>query len=219
MSFEIKELSPRIFLLEFTNQYDLAMHFLRYQEFYESPNDDIRGKSFTILDAMEQYSKKYHPRKPVFSYPRDYVGFNIPHNIIQNVRELSIRDKNKYDAAMYNIYRKLKRQCGNKSFYIIGCMRNDTAIIKHEYAHALFYTDASYRRTAKKLVAELLDKHRQPFVEWLSSEGGYAATVHVDETQAYFATGLPHSFRVILPKRVLRPFVLLFQEHSKEVFK
>lgn len=218
MPFKIKELSPYIFLLEFENSYDLAMHFLRYQEFYESPHDDIRGNSFTIIDVMERYSKRYHPRKPVFSYPRDYVGFNIPHYIIPNVREIGIQDKNRYDTAMWNVYKKLKLQCGNRRFYIIGCVSGDSDVLEHEYAHALFFTNASYRREMKKLVSELPARHRQTFAAWLSSAGGYASAVHVDETQAYFATGLPGlaaGFRGTVSKRVLKTFVSVFKTYSK----
>ena len=35
--YTVKEIKPRIFLLSFKDHYDLCMHFVRYQEFYESP--------------------------------------------------------------------------------------------------------------------------------------------------------------------------------------
>ena len=40
-SFKIKEVRPYVFLFEFTDQYDMSMHFLRYQEFYESSIEEI----------------------------------------------------------------------------------------------------------------------------------------------------------------------------------
>ena len=66
MKYTLKEIKGGIFLVEFDNQYDLAMTFLRYQEFYESPK--FKGKRFTIIDFMEWYSKEYDG---AFTYTKD----------------------------------------------------------------------------------------------------------------------------------------------------
>ena len=47
-----------VYLVQFEESYDLAMTFLRYQEFYECANEDIRGKQFTLLQFMDWYVKE-----------------------------------------------------------------------------------------------------------------------------------------------------------------
>jgi hypothetical protein len=102
--FKIIEIKPRIFLFEFKDYYNLAMHFLRYQEFYESPSAKFRGKAFSIFEYMNWYQKKYG--KGIFSYPKDWIGYNMPESIIRQVKEIGIIDKNYYDNAILNAYNK-----------------------------------------------------------------------------------------------------------------
>jgi hypothetical protein len=55
------------------------MTFLRYQEFYESPSKKFRGKSYKLLDFMKWYASE---NDGIFTYPRDWAGFNFPGSII-----------------------------------------------------------------------------------------------------------------------------------------
>ena len=92
-AFKIKEIKPNIFLFEFKHNYDMCMHFLRYQEYYESSSPKYRGKAFEIFDFMRWYSLKYG--KGAFTYVDDWDGFNIPSHIIWSLWNLNlIPDKN-----------------------------------------------------------------------------------------------------------------------------
>src|SRR5260221_11581605 len=116
--FIIKEVRPRIFLFEFSNHYDMCMHFLRYQEFYESSSPRFRGKSFELLDFMKWYTYKYGGGS--FSYPNDWNGFNIPGDIIQKVNSLGINDRNIYDYEMMMAWNKCNTEANGEKFYIIA---------------------------------------------------------------------------------------------------
>ena len=45
---EVKKIKPNIYSVIIKDDYDRAMVFCRYQEFYESPYNEIRGKFFTL---------------------------------------------------------------------------------------------------------------------------------------------------------------------------
>lgn len=191
LPFKIKQVKPRIFLFEFTDQYDMGMHFLRYQEFYESPNTKFRNKSFTILDFMEWYSKNHENK---FTYCTDWGGYNFPSNIISNCLE-NILDYNRYDLNMelaYNqcIYKidKINRRANiDEKFYIIGAMKGNESTLKHETAHGYYYLNSSYKKETNKLVKALPIKFRKN-METMLAKMGYTKQVFVDEIQAYYST-------------------------------
>ncbi len=198
--FKIKEVSPRIFLFEFSSHYDMCMHFLRYQEYYESPSPKFRGKSFEIFDFMKWYTLKYG--KGSFTYPNDWDGFNIPGNIIFDMwNQHLIPDKNIYDYEMYDAWKecnaKLNLGVGQpiNKFYIIGAVRGNSAL-KHEIAHGLFYLYPEYKKSATKLVKELNPDIRKEINSTLRKLG-YTPKVYIDETQAYMSTGLTEGFNSV----------------------
>jgi len=67
-----------IFLLDFETQEELTSTFLRFQEFYESP--EFQGKIFTL----QEYKAWYTKLKGKFSYYTDWGGFNIPSRILES---------------------------------------------------------------------------------------------------------------------------------------
>lgn len=196
-AFTIKEVKPRIFLFEFRNHYDMCMHFLRYQEFYESASPKFRGKSFEIFDFMKWYSLKYG--KGSFTYPSDWDGFNIPSSVIFDLwNKHLISDKNIYDYEMMQAWRECNAKIYEKTelavnqFYIIGTVRGNKAL-KHEIAHGLFYLDPDYKKEATKLVKALSPSIRKSLNSTLKKLG-YTPKVYVDEIQAYMSTGLTGAF-------------------------
>jgi len=188
--FIIKEVRPRIFLFEFSNHYDMCMHFLRYQEFYESPSPRFRGKGFEILDFMKWYTLKYGNGS--FSYPNDWNGFNIPGDTIYKVWQLGINDRNIYDYEMQMAWKECQAKANGEDFYIIGVVRGNKAL-NHEIAHGLFFLNKEYKKESVKLVKALPDSIRKTINEALKKLG-YTPKVYVDETQAYMATSLTEAF-------------------------
>jgi hypothetical protein len=220
MILQLLEPYPGIFVARFDNKYDLAMTFLRYSEFYESQQKGVVGSAFQITDYMRWYAvERSHG---VFTYPEDWVGFNIPSEELDKIigKEL-IPDRNAYDDIMLGIYRiiRLRRK---ERFCLIGIDKpSDT--LAHEFAHGFYYFCPEYRKEMQALVKNLDDKTATAFTKLLI-EMGYGEKVIADETQAYMATGLTDHMRITM-KRVktyrsratLAPFKKLFKEKFQEV--
>ena len=190
LPFKIKQVKPRIFLFEFTDQYNMCMHFLRYQEFYESPNPKFRNKSFTILDFMEWQAKTEGNGN--FTYPTAWSGFNFPSHIMNDCIKLFLgqldSDHNKYDKNMKLAYNECERMCNDtEKFYIIGCLKGNTETLDHEICHGLFYLNSEYKKEATKLVKNLPAKLRTS-MEKMLAKTGYAKQVFIDEINAYLST-------------------------------
>lgn len=216
--FKLEEIRPKIFLMSFKEPYDLAMYFVRYQEFYESPSPQYRGKKFELLDFMRWYSFKFG--NGVFTYPDDWAGFNIPGDIIKQIWDLGITDRNIYDYEMLQVY----RECQKKSkgdFYLIGVSseKEEAITLKHEIAHGFFYTTPSYKKEMTQLVKELTPEVRQKMNDELK-ELGYTPKVYIDEIQAYMSTGLPLNpdgsdiYQQLEEAR--KPFIKLYSKYYKE---
>lgn len=212
MNHKLTRLYPNIFLVTFDNNYDLAMTFLRYQESYESPNPNFKGKPFTILDYMEWYSKE-HGNK--FTYPDDWSGFNLPHWILRDIG--LIPDYNKYDMLMNRLFREIQNHfLSHHKWYLLGCVKGDEETLDHELAHAFYYVDPDYKKTMDNLLSWKYPNSVAVVNDWLIKEG-YDKTVLNDEAQAYLSTGLStKNQRLMKQKRVAFKSV---EKRFSEVFK
>ena len=97
----IKEVKPRIYCVTVDDDYDRAMLFCRYQEFYESPYKKFRGKPFTWMEYMRHYKTAW--KKRTFTYPDDWSGYNIPSNVMHRANHIFCKDT-EYDQIMNDIY-------------------------------------------------------------------------------------------------------------------
>lgn len=190
-AFTLSQVKPSIFLLEFQEQYDLCMFFLRYQEYYESPSPQFRGKSFQILDFMKWYSLEFG--KGAFTYPKNWGGFNIPSYVVKQVVDLGIPDKNLYDYEMWEVYKQCREQVGDK-FYLIGVSKSKKKseskgkdYLDHEIAHGFFYINDQYREEMTQLVEEMPTELVMAMRNFLKKLG-YTPEVYTDEIQAYMST-------------------------------
>jgi hypothetical protein len=173
-----------IYVVTTDNHYDLAMLFMRAQEYYESSFKQIRGKEFTIFKFMELYSKKLGDG--AFTYAADWAGFNVPSKVLLKMYGLgyqyNIEDYNEYDKHMEDILNKIK---GN-NFYLIGAVKKDAHTIEHELCHAKYALDKNYKKRVKDILKRLPDKMRKKIEDYLLSIG-YCRKVLEDELQAYIA--------------------------------
>ena len=185
--YSIKHLGNNIFLLQFDSRYDLALHFLRVQEYYESPNPKFKGKIFDIWDYIEWYSKDHNNS---FTYPADWNGFNVPGKVLYELyyKSVNLPGRNKYDDFMKTVYEFISSQCNYGKFYLIGATfdKDSEAVIKHEMAHALWTLNEEYQkaqmeninRSNQKTIAKL----KKNIKDW-----GYTDEVLDDEVQAYLS--------------------------------
>lgn len=216
IKFKIKEVKPRIFLAEFEDIYDMCMTFMRYQEFYESPNPKFRNKPFEIFDFMKWYS--HSQGRGGFSYAADWVGFNIPSKIIDkclwNVNTTLDYDRNLYDDVMEDIQFACitKTNLEGDDFYLIGALKGNERTIQHEVAHGMFYLVPEYKKEMMALLKKLKPKFRDQLYKDLQKVG-YTKHVLPDEAQAFLSTGWREYFPELHGEDA--PFIKVFDKHYK----
>jgi len=194
--------TKNIFQVEAKSQYDLAMTFIRLQEFYESPFKEFRGHTFILEAYMDRYAQEYGN----FTYSTDWNGFNVPGNIVRKF--FSFNETNFMSSPSFK-ERWLHTALINtgilrseKDFYLLGTHTEkiekkeaDGAIsislrdeaLDHELAHAFWYLDSDYQKAQIENLAILSKKTTREIheaLEWL----GYAEEVFSDEAQAYLST-------------------------------
>ena len=200
MKIKTVNITDKIFLLIFENQYELTSTFLRFQEFYESPK--FKGQIFTL----DEYKKWYASLKCSFTYYTDWSGFNIPSFVLQPFYEgkfnpLSLKEK--------RLIRLFKGVTGD--FYIIGISKTTeklAGVLKHEVAHGLFYTDSMYRDSIISIMSKF---DLTSIKKELSSMGGYHDDVLDDEVHAY---ALEHvsKIKAKIPKELHEKLIRNYQK-------
>jgi hypothetical protein len=172
---KIIKITDKIFQIDLETQSELCVTFLRFQEFYESP--EFKGKTFTLDEFADWYAKD--TGKP-FDYHTTWNGFNVPSGSIKEFlvknRDLSIREE-----SFLDLFKDIKGD-----FYVIGthsekCEDNYADVLKHETGHGLYSTNPSYREKVNEI---LKDVDSEAFSKLLSKLG-YNESVHLDETHAY----------------------------------
>jgi predicted nucleic-acid-binding Zn-ribbon protein len=191
---EVKEIKPKIFAVSIKDHYQKTMLFCRYQEFYESPYDEIRGKFFSWEKFMMVYKSKR--KENTFTYPIDWAGFNIPSIVINRAMMAFKKDWGPYDEIMSDIW----FHCENyplrfgeprSKWYLIGADTFNSSTMNHEIAHGLYYTNKEYKKNCDSLVAEIKPSHYEKLRKKLISIG-YIDNKKIidDEIQAFMSTGL-----------------------------
>lgn len=184
---KIEEVKPGIFAVFLDDEYHLPMLFCRVQEFYESDNDEFRGKKFSIWRYMEWYSKS---RSGSFSYPSDWSGFNIPFEILEKCYSIHEEDETPYDAVMRGIIGEVnKRKLGESLAYVIGVgsAEGDETVLEHEICHGMYYIDPEYKAKTDSITENLESQYRNEFKKFRKNllSMGYHEGVIKDELQAY----------------------------------
>lgn len=210
ISAEVKEIKPRIFAVIVKDNYDRAMLFCRYQEFYESPFKEIQGRFFTLEDLMRIYTKKN--KKPHFTYPSDWGGYNIPSNILYDAVETFGQSLNEYDHIMREIIYFCEKKSKGKPFYLIGVDKIRSKTMDHEIAHGLYHTNLAYKKSVDKLILEVPQKEYN-FVKRILLKIGYRnnRVIIDDEIQAFLSTGLVDEMNTEPIKKISKKFVNNFK--------
>ena len=190
----VKEIKPYIYCVEIDDDYDRAMLFCRYQEFYESPYKKFRGKPFTWMEYMRFYKTSW--KKRVFTYPDDWAGYNIPCNVVQQANSIFSKDT-EYDVIMNDIYWHCAKDSTEKNngerhdWYLIGASSKDKGTTNHEVAHGLYFTNQEYKKNVKRLIKNIKSTHYEKLKKKLMKMG-YVNDKKIldDEIQAFMSTGL-----------------------------
>lgn len=188
-AFNFYQVLPGIFLLEMGKREDLALSFLRAQEFYESANPDIQGHCFTLDTYRQWYSSQ--SKTGDFSYATDWSGFNLPSHAIKDCYALHDErlPTDEFFLEINAMCERLIEGTGLESYYLLGVRGGDTKTLEHEVAHGLYSTNPQYKKTMDLVLSNMSPKKRAELFDCLHTMG-YSPTVHADEAQAFLATGL-----------------------------
>ena len=154
---------------------DMAFHFLRFQEHYESPK--FKGTVF----SWAQYVAWYKSARGGFSYPWDWAGYNFPGHILKPFRAGAFDPLTRREQAML----KALEAAGDQD-YVIGSLGSDLGSLKHELAHAFWHLDGDYRA---KVQAVLAGGDYRSQEAALAEGDGYDPSVFQDEIQACAVEG------------------------------
>jgi hypothetical protein len=174
-SIVINEVLPRVYHLKFDSKPEMAATFLRFQEYYESPNPAFRGHSFTL----DQYKAWYIEQMGCFSYYTDWGGFNIPGDVLKPFVEGQFDPLSDQELGLLDAVSGISRQ---QPFYLIGA--NDPRSMAHEMAHALWYVNRAYHKKMSALLNRIPSDFKDQFLGTLR-DTGYCLDVVEDELQAY----------------------------------
>ena len=216
----VKEIRPKIYCVIVDDDYDRAMLFCRYQEFYESPYKKFRGKPFTWMEYMRFYKDAW--KKRVFTYPEDWSGYNIPSNVMQKANHMFCKDT-EYDQIMNDIYFYCAIDSQNKNdgtrcdWYLIGASSKDKGTMNHEIAHGLFFTNREYRMRMLYLLS-LIPKKTMDKIDKKLIKMGYVNDRKIldDEAQAFLSTGLYNGLETKEIKKYESNFIKIFKEFKKK---
>jgi hypothetical protein len=205
--------APGIYAVVIENDYDRAMLFCRYQEFYESPYKEFRGKEFSLEYFVKHYMIK--TKKNVFRYHLDWGGYNIPSDSLQKSYKVFERQIDEYNLLMREIIEKCEEHSLNEKYYLIGVDDINTLMTRHEIAHGLYYINSEYRKDINTLLKKI-DKKTYQFAKNYLTEIGYSQNKKIidDEIQAYLSTGLPDK----LKNSTLRKYIENFNKKFREFY-
>ena len=216
---QLGEIIENIFHINFNTQKELTSTFLRFQEFYESP--EFKGKIFTLEEYKKWYISNSLKGKETgeFTYYKDWSGFNIPSESLKLFYRGDfdpLSDKERDFLKLFEGKRKNK-------LYIIGTFGESKRSLKHEVAHGLFYLNSDYRSKIKHLVNKIPSKERNKINKILSESGGYHKEVWEDETQAHIISGLEKMEKhglIVSPElmNLKKEFISVFEEYSENKF-
>lgn len=224
--YTLYKIAPKLYCVEMENPYDLAMLFVRYQEYYESPNPNVKGKVYSLEEYMRWYAISNQKRyvkgsENLFTYPKDFCGFNIPSSVIYAIlAERKYSDElSMYDHLMTDIYiavsDDMHKEFGkhDRDFYLIGAGKMDSDTLRHEIAHGLYHNVATYRDYMNGLIKKLLTPQQIVDFKKVLRTYHYCEDVMLDEMQAFLSTGTRSDFpKVSKRKQFVDYFNLYFSK-------
>ena len=216
----VKEVAPRIYCVIVDDDYDRAMLFCRYQEYYESPYKKFRGKKFSWMEYMRHYKNVW--KKDVFTYPYDWAGYNIPSNVLEGGIDAFYKET-EYDRIMNDVFFHCSIDSQNQNdgqrcdWYLIGASSKDLKTMDHEIAHGLYFTNNTYKKIVDVLIKNIKPTHYEKLKKKLIKMG-YVNDKKIidDEIQAFMSTGLYNGLDTKELKKYEKEFKSNFKKFKNE---
>ena len=178
---QIDSLTDNIVHISLPSEKELAQALIRFQEHYESPFEDIKGKVFT-LGYLRSKGRRDDPGIFTYEgghhYDADWSGYNFPSYVLEPFIRGMFDPLTSYEQ---DIVSALKNKQGK--FYVIGTSEDYSKALDHEIAHALYYVDQKYREAVDKV----LDRVDLTELRRIMTDMGYCDEVLDDECHAYLS--------------------------------
>lgn len=183
------------------SQEALGNTFIRFQEYYESPNINFRQKIFTVGQVRHWYSIQYGAN----TYHQDWTGFNFPSKVLVPFKQGLFDPLTSEEKELLNLFKYR-----HDDFYIIGAQNQ--SVLRHELAHALYLHNESY---AKK-INNVLDTNRKKMnkVRKYIVEKGYDPSVVNDELQAYITDNDDEFIIKYTPRSIIDKINRIYEAHK-----
>jgi hypothetical protein len=183
------------------SQAELNLSFMRFTEYYESPNPEFKGKIFTVGQLKRWYSVTYGAD----TYHIDWSGFNIPSKVLQPFLNGLFDPLTEEEKSLLDLFRYR-----DDNFYIIGAQNN--SVLRHELAHALY----SYNSKYKKAIDNYICKNKKYLVRTSKYilEKGYCKEVLNDELQAYITDNDDDYIIDHTPSRIINGINSIYRKYK-----
>jgi hypothetical protein len=184
------------------SQEELGRTFIRFQEYYESPNPDFRGKIFTLGVVRQWYSVKYGAD----TYHHDWTGFNFPSRILLPFKQGLFDPLTSEEIELLNLFKYR-----HDNFYIMGAQ--NSATLRHELSHALYDSNEKYRNEIDSYIKKNkrgLAKTRQYILD-----KGYAEEVLNDEIQAYITDNDDQTIIINTDPHIILDIKKIYKKYRK----
>ncbi len=172
--------------------------FMRFQEFFESP--EFAGKKFSREEFTSWYANSV--KQDYHSYYNDWAGFNLPSRAISGFIAAKFDDLEPIEKYLLDTI--INSVGSSEKFYVIGTNQTevdltqvgkainqkpedhdeDLSTVEHELAHALYYLNDHYKNEVDKILTTLAISDATAISQNLIREG-YTDDVILDETHAY----------------------------------
>lgn len=154
------------------SQKELGETFIRFQEYYESPNPDFYNKIFTLGSVKHWYSIEYGADL----YSTMWIGFNFPSSVLIPFKQGLFDPLTEQEINLLNLIKYR-----NDDYYIIGAQTK--SVLRHELSHAMYGYSSKYKEEIDNFIWENSNKFRK--IKKYMLDKGYHKNVINDEIQAY----------------------------------
>lgn len=185
------------------SQKELGETFIRFQEYYESPNKKFRHQIFTLGQIKQWYSVEYGADL----YSNLWVGFNFPSSVLIPFKDGLFDPLTDYEKSLLDL---LKYRSDN--YYIIGAQNKST--LRHELCHAMYDYIDSY----KKEIDNFIYKNKSKFlkIKQYILDKGYHKDVINDEIQAYITDNDDYFILNNLDPSIISGINKIYNKYKKE---
>ncbi len=187
-------------------QEELSNAFMRFQEHYESPNEDFQNKIFTVGQLRSWYSITYGAD----TYHHDWTGFNFPSRILLPFKQGLFDPLTPEEIRLLDLFRYR-----HDNFYIIGAQNN--SVLRHELTHALYASNIKYKTEIDNFLNK--NKHKIKKTAKYIKDKGYAEEVLYDEMQAYITDNDDNELISVTCPLVIAGVNKIFNKYNTEKVK